>query len=258
MSKNNILIHRDFIVYRIGKYIKLIPPEKTHLYQDYHLAYNTGFTISQLIKLPFSCYFLNPDGTTKLINEEGAQLCGYGSSDDAVGKSLFDVSTRQSAAYLINNCKHVMDNQSIEIFDEINIRKDAKELAFLSVKSPWVNEDNQLIGIFGCSITIGKHQLAQSIAILKELSLLNAEPKQTFIKTISPILPTTFNVTPREYQCLKLLIRGYTAKRIGQHLGISPRTVEDYLNQLKSKFNVHSKSELIEAAIDYFMNNNHT
>lgn len=35
-------------------------------------------------------------------------------------------------------------------------------------------------------------------------------------------------------------------------LGISQRTVEEYLNNIKLKMGVYSKSELIDKTIDYF------
>ncbi len=49
----------------------------------------------------------------------------------------------------------------------------------------------------------------------------------------------------REYQCVALLLEGMTAKCIGLKLDISSRTVESYLNNVKKKFDIHYKNELI-------------
>lgn len=55
-----------------------------------------------------------------------------------------------------------------------------------------------------------------------------------------------FKLTHRELDCLRLLIRGYTAKEIAYALGISFRTVETHLENLKSKTGIAHKSKLIK------------
>jgi DNA-binding CsgD family transcriptional regulator len=54
----------------------------------------------------------------------------------------------------------------------------------------------------------------------------------------------------RELECLIYLMRGYSAKEIASHLGISPRTVECYVLALKQKLRCTRKSELINKAIN--------
>ena len=56
-------------------------------------------------------------------------------------------------------------------------------------------------------------------------------------------------LTSREIDCLCLTLQGKTAKLVGQVLGISRRTVEEYLSNIKTKVGVFSKSELIEKII---------
>lgn len=54
----------------------------------------------------------------------------------------------------------------------------------------------------------------------------------------------------REGECLFYLLRGKTARGIGEILHLSPRTVEDYIERLKYVFGCSTKAELIEKAID--------
>lgn len=56
----------------------------------------------------------------------------------------------------------------------------------------------------------------------------------------------TLYLTYREAQCMLLFIHGKTVLKVAQYLALSPRTVEYYLNNMKSKFNCRTKSELIE------------
>ncbi len=53
-------------------------------------------------------------------------------------------------------------------------------------------------------------------------------------------------LTPREIDCVKLLLKGYTAKEIGRYFGISSRTVETHCKNIKAKLHVRSKKEIIQ------------
>lgn len=58
------------------------------------------------------------------------------------------------------------------------------------------------------------------------------------------------NLSLKEQECLFYFIRGKTCKIIGQILGISFRTVEMHIVNIKQKFGCHTKSELIDTAIN--------
>lgn len=55
------------------------------------------------------------------------------------------------------------------------------------------------------------------------------------------------HLTIQETQCVNLLLQCRSSTQIGEALGLSPRTVEHYINQVKLKLNCSSKSELYEA-----------
>ncbi len=59
-------------------------------------------------------------------------------------------------------------------------------------------------------------------------------------------------LTQREMQCLQLTIKGFTAKKIAKELGLSFRTIEEYMTNIRVKAGVNSKSELIEMVIQDF------
>jgi len=52
--------------------------------------------------------------------------------------------------------------------------------------------------------------------------------------------------TKREKDCLGYLVYGLTTKEIAFELGISPRTVEFYLNNIKDKMGCYCKSQLLK------------
>ncbi len=52
-------------------------------------------------------------------------------------------------------------------------------------------------------------------------------------------------LTPREAECMDLILDGKTNGQVGEHLKLSSRTVEYYVGNLKQKLHCRSKSELI-------------
>lgn len=57
-------------------------------------------------------------------------------------------------------------------------------------------------------------------------------------------------LTSRETQIIFLLIRGKSNKMIASEMGISTRTVETHMDNLKTKFDCNSKPLLLEAALE--------
>ena len=49
----------------------------------------------------------------------------------------------------------------------------------------------------------------------------------------------------REIDCLSRVVKGFTAKRIGLDLGISYRTAEEHISNLRRKFDCHSTQEIV-------------
>jgi DNA-binding CsgD family transcriptional regulator len=53
-------------------------------------------------------------------------------------------------------------------------------------------------------------------------------------------------LTKRELECIQLIMRGRTAKEMADVLGLSPRTVEFYINNIKSKIGCSKKSKIVD------------
>lgn len=214
--------------------------------QNHHADLLLNFT--QLFSLPYSVYLLDADGATLKINDTGARICGFNSSDQALGKTIFHVSKGNTAQDLLDNCESVLKQETVKIFDEFNMRHDGRFLEFLSIKFPCYDSQRQLQGLLGISIVLGEHPLADAIVKLTELGLL---PKTTspHDQTIKLNLGTCV-LTTREQECLDYTVKGFTAKEIAKKLFISPRTVEEYINQVKAKLGVSTKQQLIQKVLN--------
>lgn len=53
-------------------------------------------------------------------------------------------------------------------------------------------------------------------------------------------------LTKREMQCLELLEKGCSAKIIGRELLLSPKTIENHLNNIRQKTGIHHKHDLLK------------
>lgn len=89
-----------------------------------------------------------------------------------------------------------------------------------------------------------KHFAASQI----EETKITAEFKKTRMRYCNKSINNY--LTPRELECMKLFCQGISAKQVGKKLGLSYRTVEFYLNNLKKKLNCHTRFELLCFALE--------
>jgi DNA-binding CsgD family transcriptional regulator len=240
-------IDEQLIIFRHNQGIKLVKPENVTQEAQTQGSFNTGRSVASLSTLPFNFYFLNLEGATLHMNQQCVEICGFQSVDESLGKSLFDVSDLESAAKLISNSNEVINENKIKIFEEQNIRNDGVSLQFLSVKSPWYNDVNKIIGTFGCSIVLGTQSLADSLQQISNLGLLNPN-NYAFSNSIIPCIAHNNEIlSDRESLCVLHLCKGFTMKETAKIVGLSPKTVETYIDRAKQKFKCKNKAELIAA-----------
>ena len=57
-------------------------------------------------------------------------------------------------------------------------------------------------------------------------------------------------LTERETDVLRLVVDGFTARQIATRLGLSPRTVENHVQNVLRKLRLHSRAALVRYAIE--------
>jgi len=241
MRFNNIDVSSEMIVWRLGDGIVLTKPAQ---FQNKKLPLiKTGHTIASLLKLPFNVYFIRHDGTNICVNEIDAMTSGFDSVQGAIGRPCFNKFTRQSAAITTQNDKKVMQLQKIKISEEEVVLSEGQiNRPTLSIKLPWYNQENEIVGIFGCSILLGQNPLAESLSLVKNLGVLNA-PNMSFSRM--GIEVKQHYLSKRQLDCAKLLLAGKSHKEIAAHLNLSTRTVEHYFFHIKEKLHCKNRTELI-------------
>lgn len=193
----------------------------------------------------FNVYFLNVNSEYLYGNERVFTSCGFSNFKDPIGKSAYDVFEKKEALEVLANDRNILQTGKIKIVEEHVLRKDNQAFLYaLSFKSPWVDQQNRTLGIFGCSIILNQQPIAESLALMQELGFFDCDdPLLNRINRFSPLL------NKREKQCLYYTIQGKTAREISIIINLSHRTVEQYLSNIKYKLSVPSRSALIEKVL---------
>ncbi len=193
-------------------------------------------SLETCFSLPYNVYVLNKRGETLLINKNGIEICGFESLEQAKGRTIISVSNCIQTSKLLDNCDTVLYQENFKLFDEHLVKKNGETVYFVSFKFPCYDSCGSLIGILGFSIVVGMHIISDAITAIHNLGLM---PKNR-------LYFHGINLTHREIECLQLTVNGYSAKAIAKQLKLSPRTVEEYLKNIKFKFDVSTKQQLIQ------------
>jgi len=163
----------------------------------------------------FSCSMFAKDLKGLYIWVNQALLAKHNlKAKDILGKADKDLPWELHAKLLRTHDIEVMDSGSPIVFKEIASRKGTL-VRGLCHKAPALNKEGKLIGLTGVWF-----DAPRSLSFLSGLSI-------------------------REKQCLEDIVSGKTAQESACRLGLSRRTVENYIDTLKNKLQCKSKSELI-------------
>lgn len=134
-------------------------------------------------------------------------------------------------------CEPFFISNGITYFVYLKIRKDGG-FAFL-------NTDQNYSGNYIEKIEedpINLAEIKKSFFEKQKIQLINR--KFEFQDILQKILKH-YGLTLAESSCLSYFSQGLTAKEIAQVQKLSPRTIENHLQNIKNKLNIHSKSRLI-------------
>jgi len=199
-------------------------------------------SLSNLFHLSIPMVFMDEKSRFVTGNHEMVNLVGGISAQDIIDKNAKDFWTRDASTQFLANDQRVLHTESLQIFEETGTRLDDFHLQSLSLKCPWYYQD-KIAGVFICSLPVDSGSLdrfAQNLSELISIGLLSPSQNMPFS------IRNKIHLTPRENDVLHYLTQGYTAKGIALILNISRRTVEHNIENIKSKTNCHSKSELIQ------------
>lgn len=210
-------------------------------------------SLRNIYQLPLNAYFYNLGAQLLSVNDSSMKTLGINSMQDVIGRTLSHFISKQLSAQVHHNNHQVIRTKTLHIIDEEGDRFDGHHIQALSFKFHWYYEDD-IIGIFGCSLEFSatcQIGLSRKFTAFLSTGILNSSILPS--KIMKEDIEASTYLTQREQEIVYQLVRGKTAKGIAITLGISYRTVEHHLENIKHKTGCLSKAELIDQYFDQFV-----
>jgi DNA-binding CsgD family transcriptional regulator len=191
----------------------------------------------------FNPYFFwkNTQGKYMGCNDAVAKMLGFAKGSDLLGYTDFDLCWADSAPHFRHNDNQVIASEKPIVAIESGRLIDGKQSTAFSHKFPLRLRSKRIVGVICTAIAF------DNTLPMKELHESKTNSWQHALDSIA----NENKLTKRQKQCLYYLIKGMTIKEIAHQLTLSARTVEHYLETVKTKLNCHSRSQLIASVLDY-------
>lgn len=183
-------------------------------------------------------------------NYSVAKIASINSPEDIIGKNDEDFTWGKNGhAELIRQ----VDKEALKgqiIFDICKVQHPDKQRLLFAKKVPLITKQNCIVGVLDYLTEIDDSSI---ISILSHLEKLNIKITSDVIAIAKKyaVKDNMHLLSERQKECLYYLLRGATAKEIAKKLDLSFRTIEDYIELIKDKFQCSSKTSLIEKAINF-------
>src|SRR5689334_5578187 len=101
-AKASFNLGNELLVQRHKAGVQLLRPGAGHL----HPAVRAS--VYELLHLPMNFYFMDCDSMLQKLNDQTAASCGYLSKLDAVGRSIREISKKETALSILHNDREVV------------------------------------------------------------------------------------------------------------------------------------------------------
>jgi len=187
-------------------------------------------------------------------NKEYGEIIGFGENRhlEVIGRTDFDMpceTTNCAELFRKQDKTVIITEQPMRILD-IHPFAGKEWKAYIFTKTPLYDNKKQVIGTIFQGTNVTNSSVLEIGSLLSKMT--TEIQNDLLCNQSSFILGNKFHeikLSERESECLFFILRGKTVKQIAKYLGISFRTVEEYLINLKIKFAARNKYELIDKAI---------
>ncbi len=192
------------------------------------------------------------------VNHKQMSIMGYQSNIEILGKSYHQfkgISTCIAETFIDEDKSLVKKNQPLRYLS-YHKYSDGKWHLLLGDKSCILDNENQVAGIFSQAKDITNDRLIDfSRFMFDENEKYEKKPKKSGFDYIISQDEEIGGLSKKEIVVLFYFLRGKSAREIANIICRSEKTINFHLETIKYKFNVNSKSALIEKAIyNGFMN----
>ncbi len=178
-------------------------------------------------------------------NNKLSTLTGFAHQHDMIG--LLDSDLKCQAAESANTYRKedldvIARDEAIQLMCFDNYANNDARLLH-TVKSPLRDENGEICGIMNQAQELTLDGMSRILLRMND-SLLNGRPVTFEIRENYHGI----NLSRRECECLFYLLRGFSATDISNTLNLSKRTIESYIENIKSKLKCDSKKQIFEKA----------
>ncbi len=182
-------------------------------------------------------------------NQMTADLFGFSCVDSMLGVKPAEIHcpAAECADDFIHQFEQVFSSKKEKMILDVHPYADGINHSFITTKRPLFNNNDEVFAI-ECRMTeVPQKNLNRLLCQLLMLDKRYNDNAQISYET--DLNSTSKPLSAREEECIFFLIRGASIKEIARFMHLSPRTVEAYLNNIKIKFDCHTKAQVIEYAI---------
>ncbi len=203
--------------------------------------------INLLQQLPGFVAWKNCDSVFLGCNENLAFHLDFKHTQNIIGLKDIDLkfNTDELAEFHLQLDKFALQGKQLEVIHCLNTP--TEEIVYHLIKKPIYDEKNNINGIVFCC-----HPLSRSGVISYLTKHEGQYCPEAYIPTYYQlsVISNPSELSSRELEVLFCILRGKTAKQVGEILTLSKRTVESYLINIRTKLNCQNKSALLVKAIE--------
>lgn len=214
-----------------------------------NLTYPSSRELSLFDQLPGCWGCKDRDSVFVYANQEYADLIGVAHPENCVGMHYRDLPSplEQFASTFREQDRYVLKTGRRLSILNVHPFSDGVWRAHLVTKAPWRDSQGNTLG----TLFFGQ-QLKDAAVLEAGYQVFRAmhftDCSSYSIKLTHP--KDELSLSPRESEALFLMLYGKKPQFIANVLGVTVKTLENYVCKLRVKFSASSKSELIEKAID--------
>lgn len=183
-------------------------------------------------------------------NEFTARSLGFANQAAVIGRTPFDLPCPAAicAASFVEQAHYVITHKkALYMLEILNLSQGERRILWTSEQP--ILHHNTVLGGLRHAIDLTHFPMAKvSDWLLKSEQYYTPQRADTRSYTVNGS-PKDHGLTPRELDCLFYVLRGQTNKEVGRSLGISCRTVDKYLQNIKYKWHCPNKKNVIDRAI---------